>query len=63
MDRLLTAIQENNLSLVDSLLTEGGADPTVNEYEPIKTAVQSGYLEIASRLLKDPRVNHTTCME
>lgn len=62
MDRLLTAIQENNLPLVESLLLEG-VDPIADDYAPIKSAVQNGYLEIASRLLKDPRVNHVQCLE
>ena len=53
---LRTAVKNNNLEIVQMLMTRG-ADPTDCDHNAFMNACREGYVEIVKELLIDPRIN------
>ena len=60
VDLMYEAVQHDYLSLLNYLMDNLGAVPSLNDNYLIRIASREGYLDIVNRLLQDSRVNPST---
>jgi ankyrin repeat protein len=56
-EMIINVSAKGNTEIVELLLKDPRVDPTVNDNEPLKSAVKLGHYDIIKLLLNDPRVN------